>query len=53
MPIKTQHGSYTISGSALHLKVPGLRPEFRFELTDNLLTLSAPEGGDADRYARY
>lgn len=53
MPFVTQHGSYTISGSALHLKMPSLKPEFRFELTDNLLTLSEPEGGHKDRYARY
>jgi hypothetical protein len=53
MPFVTQHGSYTISGSALHLKVPGLGPEFRFELTDGVLTFSAPEGGDAVRYAHY
>jgi len=53
MPFATQHGSYTISDSALHLKVPGLKPEFRFGLTNDLLTLSEPEGGHEDRYARY
>jgi hypothetical protein len=53
MPFATQYGSYTISGSALHLKVPSLKPEMRFVLTDNLLTLSEPETGHEDRYARY
>lgn len=53
MPFVTQHGSYTISGSAIHFKMPGLKPDFRFELTDHLLTLSGPEGGKGDRYARY
>jgi len=53
MPFATQHGTYTISGSALHLNVPGLKPEFKLVLTDNLLTLSEPDGGREDRYARY
>jgi hypothetical protein len=53
MPFLIKHGSYTISGSALHLKVPDLEREFRFELTDNLLTLSEPDGGHELRYARY
>jgi hypothetical protein len=53
IPFATQHGSFTISGSALHVKMPGRNPEFRFELTDNLLTLSEPEGRHEDRYARY
>jgi len=53
MPFVTQHASYTISGSALYLKKPSLKPDFRFELTENLLTLSEPEGGHEYRYARY
>jgi hypothetical protein len=53
IPFKIQRGSYTISGSALHLKMPGLRPESRFYVKDNLLTLSELEGGQEDRYARY
>jgi hypothetical protein len=53
MPFVTQHGSYTISGSALHLEVPRANSEFRFEVTDNLLTVSRPDGSHADRYARY
>jgi len=53
MPFAIQHGTYTISGSALHLNVPGLKPEFKLVLTDNVLTLSEPAGGREDRYARY
>lgn len=54
MPFAIQHGSYTISGSALHLKIPGLKkPEFRFKLADNSLTLSDPEDGQESHYARY
>ncbi len=54
MPFKIQHGTYTISGSSLHLKIPGLeKPELRFKLADNSLTLSDPEGGHESHYARY
>jgi hypothetical protein len=54
IPFAIQHGSYTISGSALHLKIPGLKkPEFRYKLADNSLTLSDPEGGQESHYARY
>ena len=54
IPFAIQHGSYTISGSALHLKIPGLKkPEFRFKLADNSLTLSDTEGGQESHYARY
>jgi hypothetical protein len=53
MPFVTQHGSYTISGSTLRFKVPGLEPQFRFELKNNLLTLSELESRGAHRYARY
>jgi len=54
IPFAIQHGSYIISGSALHLKIPGLKkPEFRFELADNSLTLSDSEGGQESHYARY
>jgi hypothetical protein len=53
MPIKTQHGTYTISGSTLHLKAPDRETESRFELTDNLLTISESEGGHELGYARY
>ena len=54
IPFAIQHGSYIISGSALHLKIPGLKkPEFRFKLADNSLTLSDSEGGQESHYARY
>jgi hypothetical protein len=56
MPFVTQHASYTISGSTLHIIMTGKKPESRFllfESSDNLLTLSGPKGGDKDRYARY
>ena len=56
MPFVTEHGSYTISGSALHIIKTGPKPESRsylFELSDNLLTLSESGGGHKDRYARY
>lgn len=54
MPFKIQHGTYTISGSSLHLKIAGLEePEFRFKLADNSLTLSDTEGGRESHYARY
>ena len=52
IPMTTQHGSYTISGSKLHLK--GTKDtDFKFKLADNLLTLSAPKGGQESHYARY
>jgi hypothetical protein len=53
MPFVTQHGAYTISGSALHVKMQDRNPEFRFELTENILTLFEAEGRHKDRYARY
>jgi hypothetical protein len=53
MPFAIQHGSYTMSGSALHLKMPGLRPESRFEVKDNLLIFSELQGSQKDRYVRY
>jgi hypothetical protein len=53
MPLAIQHGSYTISGTALQLKIPGLTPEFRFNLADDVLALSAPKGGHESHYARY
>ncbi len=53
IPMAIQHGSYTISGSALHVEREGLTREFRFKLADNLLTLSAPKGGEESHYARY
>jgi hypothetical protein len=53
MPFVTQHGSYTISGSALRLKVQGLPPQFSFKLTNDRLTLSESEGNGPHRYARY
>ncbi len=54
MPIKIQHGTYTVSGSSLFLKVPGLeKPEFRFKILDNSLTLSDAEGGQESHYVRY
>jgi hypothetical protein len=53
MPFATLHGSYTISGSRLQIIVRGLKPEHRFEFSDNQLILSEPDGGHKDRYARY
>ena len=56
MPFVTQHASYTISGSTLHIIMTGTKPESKselFELSDNLLILSQPDGGHKDRYARY
>jgi hypothetical protein len=54
MPGVTQHGSYTITGSALQLKrMSGAKSKLRIVLTDNLLTLSEAKGGHEDRYARY
>ena len=56
MPFAIQHASYTISDSSLHIIVPGPKSESRFELfelSDNLLILSQPDGGHKDRYARY
>ena len=56
MPFAIQHGSYTISGSALHFSFPTWTPtpgNFRFKLTDNVLTLSAPKGGNESHFARY
>jgi hypothetical protein len=53
MPMTTQHGTYTTSGSALHLKMHDARPESRFEVKDNLLTFSELDGNQKERYARY
>jgi hypothetical protein len=53
MPFAIQSGSYTMSGSVLHLKVPSLKPESRFEVKDNLLILSEFKDSQKDRYARY
>jgi hypothetical protein len=56
MPFTTQHATYTISGTALHIVMPGPKTESKtdfFELSDNLLTLSKPDSGHKDRYARY
>jgi hypothetical protein len=53
MPFVIQHGSYTMSGSTLHLKIPDVRPESRFEVKDNLLIFSELQGIQKDRYARY
>jgi hypothetical protein len=53
IPFKIQHASYTISGSVIHLKLAGIRSENTFEVKDNVLTFSDPEGGHEDRYARY
>jgi hypothetical protein len=53
MPFAIQRASYTIYGSTLHLKMPGLRTESRFEVKDNLLILSELEGSQKDRYVRY
>ena len=53
MPFKIQRGSYTISGSVIHLQLPGIRPENRFEVNDNVLTFSGLDDRHEDRYARY
>jgi hypothetical protein len=53
MPFAIQRGSYAISGSTLHLKIPGLRPDSRFEVKNNLLVLSELEGNQKDCYLRY
>jgi hypothetical protein len=53
IPAATWHGSYTISGSALHMKVKGVTSDYNFGLSGGFLTLSAPEGGHESHYARY
>jgi len=56
MPFAFRRASYTISGSELHIIIPGPKPESRFEsfdLSPNLLILSQPNGGHKDSYARY
>ena len=53
MPFVTQHGSYTISGSALHFELARENSEVRFEVADNLLTVSELDGSHSRRYARY
>jgi hypothetical protein len=53
IPMAIEHGSYTISGSTLHLKQGAQTSESGFKLADNLLIISAPKGGQNSRYARY
>lgn len=53
IPFKFVHGSYTISGSTLHLEQGGQTSKSKFKLADNLLTISAPKGGQKSHYARY
>jgi hypothetical protein len=56
MPFVTEHGSYTISGSTLHIIKLVPKPKSisdLFELSENLLTLSEPKGGPKDRFVRY
>jgi hypothetical protein len=56
MPFAIQHGSYTISGSALHISFPtwtSTPGNFRFKLADNVLILSEPKGGNESHFARY
>ena len=54
IPFAIQHGSYTISGSALSLNIPGRKtPELRFKLVDNFLVFTDSEGGREFHYARY
>ena len=53
IPFGIQHGSYTISGSRLHLKQGGQTSESKFKLADNLLIISPQKGGQKFRYARY
>ncbi|MBS1799902.1 MAG: lipocalin family protein [Acidobacteria bacterium] len=42
MPFKTEHGTYKVSGSALHIEASGTKTDYKFELTDNHLTLYEP-----------
>jgi len=53
MPFKTQHGSYRVSGSVLHFEDRSSKNDYKFELTDDTLTLYEPDGGHVSRYARY
>ena len=54
IPFAIQHGSYTISGTALHFKIPGLdKPEVKFKVAGNLLTLSDPANAQESQFARY
>jgi len=53
IPMSIQHGTYSISGSALHLERQGLTREFKFKLADKLLTVSASDGGQKLSLARY
>jgi hypothetical protein len=47
------HGSYKVSGSALHIEIPAVKANYKFEVTDDLLTLSETDGSHVYRYARY
>jgi hypothetical protein len=53
IPFVIQHGSYTISGSALNVKMQDRNVEVEFQLTDTMLTMSEPKGRHIYRYARY
>jgi hypothetical protein len=53
IPFTVQHGSYTLSGSALHVKMQDHNTDVKFDLTDSILTVNDPEGHQAYRYARY
>ncbi len=53
IPFTLQHGSYTISGSALHVKMQDRNTDVKFDLTDSILTMNDPGGHHAYRYARY
>ncbi len=53
IPFKFEYGSYTISGSTLHLEQGGQTSKSKFKVADNRLTISAPKGGQESHYARY
>jgi hypothetical protein len=53
IPFANQHGSYTSSGSSLHVKMANRDTEEKFKLEDNHLTLSDLQSGRESHYARY
>ena len=54
LPFVSQHGHYTITNRTLHVEMPNTNAQdFKFELKDNALTLSKPDGSGEYRYARY
>ncbi len=53
IPMSIQHGTYSTSGSALRFESQGLTLEFKFKLTDSLLTVSESDKGQKFSLARY